>query len=545
MPYDYEKFHEVHPVDIHDESSRHIMVASLCRGQVIDVGCGTGSLADYFTGPYRGFEIASKAVEKAHEVRRPDAMFWQLDCSRGAGIDFADADTIVMCEFLEHIENDDELFEQVKKTARRGTRLIVSVPNDHNFDCDEHVRYFTIPVLREKFRKLGKVKFYNWSGAPYQIILTVEIGEFENPAVSLVMIVKNEEQGLERAILSAIDEVDEVVIAVDSASADKTRAIAEKYGDKVFSFDWSDDFARARNLADDAASYEWRIFLDGHEYFSKLDGFDFVGGTPNDGFLCDIEMENGLIFQNPRLYRKGVKFVGAVHEKQQCERIGKAPGIFIKHNRIEGQSEEAAAERARQRDDMVPRLMGAQVRENPKNTRALFHLALWAWSKKKYREQKKWSRRYLKFSECAGERWFVRFNMALGHLAANHGFRAWWEVNNAEQEMPGRWETQKLKGMILAQSGKHEQAIEFLISSFHENKNNGAYMPWRRDSAGTWNLVAECFFALHNYEKASAAWDGAREQCKDPVLKKLFEKRVSLMRDMAMEQARRASHLTN
>jgi len=33
-----------------NHSSRHAMIASLCLGKVLDIGCGTGNLADYFFG---------------------------------------------------------------------------------------------------------------------------------------------------------------------------------------------------------------------------------------------------------------------------------------------------------------------------------------------------------------------------------------------------------------------------------------------------------------------------------------------------------------
>ncbi|MEK6920783.1 MAG: glycosyltransferase, partial [Nanoarchaeota archaeon] len=68
------------------------------------------------------------------------------------------------------------------------------------------------------------------------------------PTVSLCMIVKNEESCLERCLLSVQGLVDEIII-VDTGSDDGTIAIAQQFTDKIFHFQWSNDFSAARNFA--------------------------------------------------------------------------------------------------------------------------------------------------------------------------------------------------------------------------------------------------------------------------------------------------------
>lgn len=536
MGYDYEKFHKEYSVDIHDDPARHIKIASLCKGSVLDLGCGTGTLSDYYLGQYTGADIADSAILKAEEIRRKDAFFEVLDIVNEKDLSVAGFDTIVMSEFLEHIYNDDYLLEQITKTADEGARLVISVPNDHAFDCDEHVRWFTIPQLRKKFSEFGLVKFYNWSGATGQIIMTVDLGIFEPSKMDLVMIVKDEEKGLERAILSAIDHVDSVCIVVDTKSKDKTIDISKKYADKWSVLDFCDNFAEFRNSADSLAQSKWRIFLDGHEYLEKMPDLSFLDTSENDGFMCDIEMDDGMIFTNPRVYRRGVKFEGAVHEKQMCKSVGKNPGIKIKHDRLGGQSEEAIKARAEQRDKMVPEIMGQQVKDNPKNLRALFHLAMWAWSRKNWKMFFKFAKKYLKYSDCQAEIWFVLFNMSLAHLFSKHYWRAEYYALEAEKFDTNRWEVQKLLGMIYAEQKKFDVAVEYLITSQTMNDLGGVYRPWRRDSAGTWNLVADCYFNADEYEKAVIAWKTASEQAPDEIMKKLFLARSHLMEKMALKQ---------
>ena len=62
------------------------------------------------------------------------------------------------------------------------------------------------------------------------------------------MIVKNEEKLLARCLDSVAGLMDEIII-VDTGSSDKTKEIAARYTDKIYDFEWIDDFSAARNFA--------------------------------------------------------------------------------------------------------------------------------------------------------------------------------------------------------------------------------------------------------------------------------------------------------
>ncbi|MBM4416699.1 MAG: glycosyltransferase [Chloroflexi bacterium] len=82
--------------------------------------------------------------------------------------------------------------------------------------------------------------------------------------VSLTMIVKNEEKNLARVITSARAIADELIV-VDTGSTDRTVAIAEELGARVFRFSWIGDFSAARNYALAQASGNWVLILDGDD----------------------------------------------------------------------------------------------------------------------------------------------------------------------------------------------------------------------------------------------------------------------------------------
>jgi glycosyltransferase involved in cell wall biosynthesis len=88
--------------------------------------------------------------------------------------------------------------------------------------------------------------------------------------ISLCMIVKNEEACLCRAVESVRPVVDEVII-VDTGSTDKTLAVAEQLGARVFSLPWQDDFSHARNFSLCQAEHQWILVLDADELIAARD----------------------------------------------------------------------------------------------------------------------------------------------------------------------------------------------------------------------------------------------------------------------------------
>lgn len=88
-----------------------------------------------------------------------------------------------------------------------------------------------------------------------------EITEAKMSSWSLCMIVKNEEDVLERCLNSIRELVDEIII-VDTGSEDGTKGIAERFTDQIYDFSWKDDFAAARNFSFSRASGDYLMWLD-------------------------------------------------------------------------------------------------------------------------------------------------------------------------------------------------------------------------------------------------------------------------------------------
>ena len=88
--------------------------------------------------------------------------------------------------------------------------------------------------------------------------------------ISLCMIVRNEEEVIERCLKSICDLVDEIII-VDTGSTDKTKQIVSKYTDKIYDFEWVNDFAKARNYSFSKATKDYILWLDADDVILEED----------------------------------------------------------------------------------------------------------------------------------------------------------------------------------------------------------------------------------------------------------------------------------
>lgn len=147
------------------------------------------------------------------------------------------------------------------------------------------------------------------------------------PFLSLCMIVKNEEKVLARCLDSVSGIVDEIII-VDTGSTDQTKAIAQRYTERVYDFQWKDDFSEARNFAQSKASGEWILVLDADEYVDRENlqaAIAEIKASSNsvDAYSVQIYNFTGLygetIIQHHslRIYRNdpSIYFHRAVHEQ--------------------------------------------------------------------------------------------------------------------------------------------------------------------------------------------------------------------------------------
>ena len=84
------------------------------------------------------------------------------------------------------------------------------------------------------------------------------------------MIVKNEENTIERCINSVKDIVDEIII-VDTGSTDNTLSILNKLNITPYKFNWTNNFSSARNYSFSKATKDYILWLDADDILSPND----------------------------------------------------------------------------------------------------------------------------------------------------------------------------------------------------------------------------------------------------------------------------------
>jgi glycosyltransferase involved in cell wall biosynthesis len=136
--------------------------------------------------------------------------------------------------------------------------------------------------------------------------------------LSAALIVKNEEAFLSRCLESIKNEVDEIII-VDTGSTDNTVEIAKKFTDKVYYYKWHDDFAAARNEAFKYATGDYILSIDADEYLVSKDIKSKIKGEGDGVSVKLLWEENHECFHRaPRIFKKGLKWVGECHETIAC-----------------------------------------------------------------------------------------------------------------------------------------------------------------------------------------------------------------------------------
>ncbi len=143
-------------------------------------------------------------------------------------------------------------------------------------------------------------------------------------ALSVCMIVRDEEVNLRRAIESVRGFASEVIV-VDTGSRDRTVEIARVLGAKVSTHAWQEDFSLARNTAIEAASGDWILSLDADEWLDAkaIAALALALERPCLAQLVRIDLvaddkgsEPFRQFSALRLFRrdKRIRFSGRVHE---------------------------------------------------------------------------------------------------------------------------------------------------------------------------------------------------------------------------------------
>ncbi|MFS1512900.1 glycosyltransferase [Chengkuizengella sp. SCS-71B] len=171
-------------------------------------------------------------------------------------------------------------------------------------------------------------------------------------SISLCMIVRDEEEVLERCLSTIADIVDEIII-VDTGSTDNTKEIARKFTDKIYDFEWIDDFSKARNFSFSKSTKEYIMWLDADdivpdesrqqilELKNKLITHNMKSVLMEYQYAFDAEGNSTFAHRRERIVKRdcNFKWVGKVHEILDVSGTAHVTNIVIKHKRMKAHSD--------------------------------------------------------------------------------------------------------------------------------------------------------------------------------------------------------------
>ncbi len=143
--------------------------------------------------------------------------------------------------------------------------------------------------------------------------------------LSVAMIVKDEENNIERALSSIKPYVDEIIV-VDTGSTDRTVELARKYTDKIYFHEWKNDFSEARNNSLKYPTCEWVLIYDADEEVREdFTGIrEFLQSLPKDvntvylptiSYL-DWSLRKTEIASTARIFRNGTVYYESIIHNQ-------------------------------------------------------------------------------------------------------------------------------------------------------------------------------------------------------------------------------------
>jgi hypothetical protein len=207
--------------------------------------------------------------------------------------------------------------------------------------------------------------------------------------LSVCILAKNEEEIISNAIKSVQSFADEILI-LDTGSEDKTIKISKDLGCQVFSYEWENDFSKARNKLISLAKSDWILMLDSDEVInyessklikillSTLDNKKTYSNKIINFMDSDNNINNSLIHYMPRLIPNNNKFeyTGKIHETIKSK--DNNDNFLVNIQEIEIYHYGYKKSKIKEKNKLIrnKEILETSILENNSDISSLYHLAI-------------------------------------------------------------------------------------------------------------------------------------------------------------------------
>jgi len=310
------------------------------------------------------------------------------------------------------------------------------------------------------------------------------------------MIVQNEEKYLGKCLDSVKDFVDEIII-VDTGSIDTTIEIAKRFTDKIYRYEWQNDFSKARNISLSYAAGEWILVLDADEIIAEEDFKKIKNLINNDsaeGYILNqrnytndfsslgwtyclkeskhtLDFKGYMISRLVRLFKnhKGFKFKNKVHELVTYSIKEKEGKIISTDIVIHHYKESKPEETKKDKRIMYLKLGEEQIKQNSLDERAYYETGL---IYMKLGEQEKAIEKFKKVIELNSNYKNIYYNLGNAYYRLKKFEEAKEALKNSIKKNSRINSAYNLLGMIYQEQGEYRDAIDILIKGIKINEND-------------------------------------------------------------------------
>lgn len=140
--------------------------------------------------------------------------------------------------------------------------------------------------------------------------------------ISICIITKNESNKIKKC-LETVSKLGYEIVVVDTGSTDDTRDIALQYTDKVYDFEWVDDFSAARNFCASKASNDFIFVIDSDEYLIEFDKKYIENKLlKNPRCLGSIKRNEKAPFYGENIAELQISYADRIYNKNKYHYVG-------------------------------------------------------------------------------------------------------------------------------------------------------------------------------------------------------------------------------